>query len=86
MTVWNILHIISFKIRMVNMQTKEIRLENLPEAARIELYDFYEFLASKYGKKTVAVSKKKIFLESVARHSFKLPAGYKFNREEIYER
>lgn len=71
----------------MDMQTKEIRLDNLPEAARMELYDFYEFLASKYGKKTaVAVSKKKGFFESVARHSFKLPAGYKFNREEIYER
>lgn len=71
----------------MDMQTKEIRLENLPEAARRELYDFYEFLASKYGKRmTGAVSKKKRFFESVARHSFKLPATYKFNREEIYER
>ena len=68
----------------MGMQTKEIRLDKLPEAARKELYDFYEFLASKYGKKmVVAVSKKKLFFKSVAKHSFKLPAGYKFNREEI---
>ena len=71
----------------MGMQTKEIRLDNLPEAARKELYDFYEFLASKYGEKmVVAVSKKKLFFKSVVKHSFKLPAGYKFNREEIYER
>lgn len=71
----------------MDMQTKEIRLDKLPEAARMELYDFYEFLTSKYGKKTaVAISKKKLFFESVAKHSFKVPAGYKFNREEIYER
>jgi hypothetical protein len=30
--------------------------------------------------------KKQQFLELVAKHSFKLPSDYQFNREEIYER
>ncbi len=30
---------------------KEIDLEKLPEEARKELLDFYEFLLEKYGKK-----------------------------------
>ncbi|MBI5875315.1 MAG: hypothetical protein HZB81_05660 [Deltaproteobacteria bacterium] len=66
---------------------KNINLDMLPEKARSELFDFYEFLTTKYGKKLTDVEKnKKIFLESVRDHSFKLPVGYKFNREEIYEK
>lgn len=30
--------------------------------------------------------KKEVFLNSVNKHSFKLPKNYQFNREEIYER
>ena len=66
---------------------KEISLEALPEVAKKELYDFYEYLTLKYGKNVSGeIGKKKKYLESVAQHIFKLPTGYKFNREEIYER
>jgi len=30
--------------------------------------------------------RKQRFLEQLQQHSFKLPASYKFNREELYER
>ena len=60
--------------------TKEIDLEKLPEEARKELLDFYEFLLEKYGKK----KKNRLNIEKL------LPKKVKFfdplNRDDIYER
>ena len=59
---------------------KEIDLERLPEEARKELLDFYEFLLEKYSKK----KKNKLNIEKL------LPKKVKFfnplNREDIYEK
>jgi hypothetical protein len=41
--------------------------------------------AIKIGGATSAKSKR-TFMQLVAKHAFKLPDGYKFNRDEIYER
>jgi predicted ATP-grasp superfamily ATP-dependent carboligase len=64
---------------------KEIDLLILPEEARRELLDFYEFLLKKYviRKKDV---KKGAFFSMVEKYSFTLPSTYKFNREELYEK
>jgi len=67
---------------------KKIEVDVLPDNAKRELFDFYEYLVSKYGKSPKEVSpieRKNKFLKSISRHSFKLPADYKFNREEIHE-
>jgi len=66
---------------------KQLKIENLPTEAQRELFDFLEFLSAKYNKSTVSsVKNKKNFLQLVAKHTFKLPVGYKFSRDEIYER
>jgi hypothetical protein len=67
------------------MGTKEqLDLDILPEEAKKEIKDFYEFLVSKYATKKAR--NKKAFLETVKMYSFKLPVDYKFNREELHER
>lgn len=70
------------------MQTaKQLKIDNLPAEAQRELFDFFEFLSAKYNKQTASSEKsKKEFMQLVAKHSFKLPDGYKFSRDEIYER
>lgn len=69
------------------LTSKQIRLDILSDEAKKELIDFYEFLILKHGKVTpVDKSKKQAFFQAVKKHSFKLPGGYKFNREEIHER
>ena len=70
------------------MQTaKQLKIDNLPADAQRELFDFFEFLSAKYKKSAVSSTKnKKTFMQLVAKHAFKLPTGYKFNRDEIYER
>jgi hypothetical protein len=70
------------------MQTvKQLRIDNLPAEAQRELFDFFEFLSAKYKKQASSSEKnKKTFMQLVAKHSFKLPTGYKFSRDEIYER
>jgi len=63
---------------------KEIDIDILPQKIKRELLDFYEYLVNKYaGKK---LKDKKAFFESRKTHLFKLPEGYKFNREELHER
>lgn len=70
------------------MQTaKQLKIDNLPADAQRELFDFFEFLSAKYKNSVVSSTKnKKTFMQLVAKHAFKLPVGYKFNRDEIYER
>ena len=69
---------------------KELDMDILPDEVKKELLDFCEFLVTKYGKKEVKLKvtekNKKVFFASVKKHSFKLPADYKFNREELHER
>jgi hypothetical protein len=70
------------------MQTvKQLNIDKLPADARRELFDFFEFLSAKYKKQAASSEKnKKTFMQLVAKHAFKLPDGYKFSRDEIYER
>lgn len=65
-------------------QAREIDMGILPEEVKKELIDFYEYLANKYGKKKL--KDKKAFFVSVKLHSFKLPEGYRFDREDMHER
>jgi hypothetical protein len=60
-------------------------LEVLPEEARKELKNFYNYLLVKYGREGKEL-RKRLFFESVRRHSFVLPEEYKFDREELHER
>ena len=64
---------------------EKIDLSLLPEEARRELIDFYEFLLEKYvkGKKNM---EKESFFRTIKKHSFNLPFNYNFEREEIHER
>jgi len=69
---------------------KEIDMDVLPEEVKNELLDFYEYLITKYGKKQSEIKgiarDRRVFFESVKKHSVKLPEDYKFNREELHER
>jgi hypothetical protein len=67
--------------------TKQLKIDNLPAEAQRELFDFFEFLSAKYKKHAASSEKsKQAFMQLVAKHSFNLPDGYKFSRDEIYER
>lgn len=70
--------------------SKIINFEHLPEDARKELLDFYEYLLFKHGKsqgQAIPLHKRKEhFFKSVKKHLFTLPDGYKFDREELHER
>jgi hypothetical protein len=69
---------------------REIDMDIMPEEIKNELLDFYEYLITKYGKKQLElkdnVRDKRVFFESVKKHSVRLPESYKFNREELHER
>ncbi|WP_029522823.1 DUF2281 domain-containing protein [Persephonella sp. KM09-Lau-8] len=58
---------------------KEINLEKLPEEAKKELIDFYEFLLQKYAKKRIKKTVDEIIPKKVK--PFK-----PLKREEIYDR
>ncbi len=70
--------------------SKRVNFERLPEDARKELMNFYEYLLAKHGKaqgRVIASQKRRErFFESVKNHTFNLPRGYRFDREEIHER
>ncbi|WP_457569337.1 DUF2281 domain-containing protein [Desulfurobacterium sp.] len=63
--------------------TEKLDLSILPEEAKKELLDFYEYLKKKYK---VENNTKDQFFKSLKKHSFSLPQDYSFNREEIHER
>ena len=70
---------------MQSTKQKEIYLDCLPEEARKELMDFYEFLLHKYQHK--ALEQKKELLKALLQSpTGVLPENYRFNREEAYER
>lgn len=68
----------------------EIDMDILPEEVRKELFDFYEYLITKHVKRQLEIKSpikdKRVFFESVKKHSVKLSEDYKFNREELHER
>ena len=65
-----------------------IDISDLPGNARQEIYDFYNFLRSKYEvKKDEKEEKgKALFMKSVEKQCFHLPEDYTFNRESANER
>ncbi|MBS4033317.1 MAG: hypothetical protein KGZ85_02525 [Ignavibacterium sp.] len=78
-------------------KTKEIDIDLLPEDIKRSFIDYYEYLVHKYAVKKKCTGKeeryseemkkkKKLFFKSIATHTFNLPEGYKFNREELHER
>ncbi len=72
------------------LMAKAIQIDRLPESARNELYDFYEFLMSKYTpsvKRSRSVNgTKTAFFRKVSTLSFTLPSNYRFDRNELHER
>jgi hypothetical protein len=60
----------------------------LPDIAKNELIEFYEFLVFKYRQKPKSqLDEKRVILSTIFQEADgKLPSEYKFNREEIHER
>jgi hypothetical protein len=60
----------------------------LPDKAKSELVEFYEFLVFKYHQKPdIQLSEKRTILSTIFQEANgKLPSNYSFNREEIHER
>jgi len=62
---------------------QNLNMELLPEKAKRELIDFYEFLLKKYGlKRSDDDIEKEILADQIQIDT----RGWKFNREEIHER
>ena len=68
---------------MQAVNQKYLDLEILPERARKELLDFYEYLLAKYKKDKGEKEKLKRILSNPVGI---LPEEYKFDREEAHER
>lgn len=72
----------------------QIDMFKLPEIARQELLDFYEFLLKKYQKETVTLSdhalsmaeRRKILRAMFQEIHGKLPPDYTLDRETLHER
>lgn len=71
---------------MIEQGTNSLNFEILPKHVQQELIDYYLFLMNKYAPQIKKNTKKEIFLASVAKHKFSLPANYKFDREAANER
>ncbi len=79
-------------------QSVTIRIDVLPDDAKREIVDFYEYLLHKYSAKTdpgkaSAVRKipgvrsaQKSFFEKIKSFSFDLPKDYQFERDSLYDR
>jgi len=76
-------------------QSDVLNLHDLPEELKREIHDFYNYLVSKYrkktihdknGKKTQDAERKEAFLKSIENLKFQLPEDYTFNRDELHER
>jgi ribosomal protein S21 len=74
-----------YDMQSTREKIERIDLDVLPEEARKELKNFYNYLLVKYGREGKEL-RKRLFFESVRRHSFVLPEEYKFDREELHER
>jgi hypothetical protein len=60
----------------------------LPDNAKNELLEFYEFLVYKYQQRPdIQMSEKHTILSAIFQEANgKLPANYSFNRDEVHER
>ncbi|TWJ11123.1 hypothetical protein [Geobacter argillaceus] len=69
---------------------ESFNLNILPKVARAELRDFYEFLCSKYGiaaaKQTKQSNAARNLCDRAAARAIKIPADYRFDRDELHER
>ncbi len=71
----------------INIQKFQIDLEILPDNLKQELWDYYQDLVKRcVPKKKTKKTKVQSFLESVEKHRYDLPEGYKFDRELANER
>ncbi len=72
----------------------QLDLFRLPETARQELLDFYEFLLKKYSKEATVLSnqplsmaeRRKILRAMFQKIQGQLPPDYKLDREALHER
>ncbi|MBF0238401.1 MAG: hypothetical protein HQM12_11900 [SAR324 cluster bacterium] len=70
------------------MNEQTLDLSQLPETARLELFDFYEFLTRKYvhsDLKVTSESEKPPFARFLE-HPVQLPRLESWTREELHER
>jgi hypothetical protein len=78
-------------------ESATIKIDLLPDGARKEIVDFYEYLLNKYSRKNDAVKnsemKKKsgartvrTFLSRTEKLSFDLPRDYCFDRDSLHDR
>ena len=79
-------------------QYNTIKIDLLPEGARKEIVEFYEYLLNKYSarkiefKKDTPVKKKmgrqlsKSFFKKIEAFTFDLPKDYQFDRDSLYGR
>jgi len=79
-------------------QSVTIRIDILPDGAKKEIVDFYEYLLHKYSAKTDAGkasavkkipgvrSAQKAFFKKIESFSFDLPKDYQFKRDSLYDR
>jgi len=79
-------------------QSVAIKIDRLPDGAKKEMADFYEYLLHKYSaKKDVdkasamrkisgVRSDQKKFFKKIEDFSFNIPKGYHFDRDSLYDR
>ncbi len=79
-------------------QFTTIKIDRLPDGAKKEMADFYEYLLHKYSTKmdmdkTLAVKKipyvrsdQKAFFKKIEEFSFDIPKNYHFDRDSLYDR
>lgn len=79
-------------------QSDTIKIDLMPDRAKKEMVDFYEYLLHKYSAKmdtdkTSAIKKirgvrsaQKAFFKKIEEFSFDLPKDYHFDRNSLYDR
>jgi len=79
-------------------QSVTIKIDRLPDEAKKEMADFYEYLLHKYSTKTdmdkaLAMKKtpcvqsdQKAFFKKIKEFSFDIPKDYHFDRDSLYDR
>ena len=68
----------------MRVTNQEINFEILPEEARRELIDYYDYLKRKYARGTEQTEKR--LKKTLSNPVGILPENYRFNREEAHER
>jgi len=79
-------------------QYSTIKIDLLPEGARKEIVEFYEYLLNKYSarkiefkkdsseKKKMVRQSSKSFFKKIEAFTFDLPKDYQFDRDSLYDR